>query len=284
MSKGEKLLEETKLFLKKFGIRPKKVLGQSFLVDAAILERQVGYAQVNKDDIVLEIGAGTGNLTKFLLDGAGKVIVLERDPSMVKVLQSRFSGADNLELISGDALEMEFPKFDKVVSNIPYSISSPLTFKLLEHDFTLAVLTYQKEFAERLIAKPGTKNYSRLSVSTYCRADAKILEYVSRHVFYPVPKVSSAIVKLVPKTNPLSVDENSFQNLLRGLFAHRRKSVSNAIFHSYQLITGRNPPKDAKKENIEKFIPAEFRYEKVYELTPMEFATICNIIKPLRET
>lgn len=280
-SEGAGLLEDTKSLLRKYGIRPKKGMGQSFLVDETVLSKQVEYAQLQEGDAVLEIGAGTGNLTEFLLEGASRVVVIERDPSMVGLLRHRFRDTPNLEVISGDALEIEFPMFDKVVSNIPYAISSPLTFKLLEHDFEMAILIYQKEFAERLIAKPGTKNYSRLSVSTYCKADAKILEYISRHAFYPAPKVSSAMVKLSPKNNPLAVDEDAFQNLLRGLFSHRRKTVSNATFHSYPLITGSNPEKDVKRENIKRFIPKHLQGKKVYELTPLEFAEVWDALAPL---
>ncbi len=279
---GVQLLEETKSLLRKYGIRPRKGLGQSFLINEDVLSRQTGYALLNGDDVVLEIGAGTGNLTRFLLEGAGRVVVIERDPSMIRLLGDRFRDADNLEVIQGDALAMEFPTFNKVVSNIPYSISSPLTFKLLGCDFELAILTYQKEFAERLIAKPGTSNYSRLSVSLYCKAEAKILEYVSRHSFFPVPKVASAIVRLSPKNNPLAVDEDDFQNLLRGLFSHRRKTVSNSIFHSYQTLMGSNPPKEEKKENIKRFIPKHLEGRKVFELTPAEFAEICEILSLMR--
>lgn len=282
--RGNALLEETRSLLRRYGIKPKKGMGQSFLIDEDVLSRQADYAQLNRADIVLEIGAGTGNLTKFLLEEAGEVVVIEQDSSMIRLLNDRFRDAGNLRVVLGDALEMEFPNFNKVVSNIPYAISSPLTFKLLQHDFELAILTYQKEFAERLIAKPGTTNYGRLSVSLYRKADAKILEFVSRYAFYPSPKVASAIVRLMPKTNPFAVEEEAFQNLLRGLFSHRRKTVENAFFHSYSVMTGSNPPKDERRKNIEFFVPKKLREKKVYELTPEEFADISRALPPGRRS
>lgn len=282
-SRTERLLGETKSLLKEYGIRPRKGMGQSFLVDENVLFRQVTHAQLSHDDRILEIGAGTGNLTKFLVKDAGHVVVIEKDPSLVELLRDRFHDMPNLEIISGDALEVTLPKFTKVVSNIPYSISSPLTFKLLEYGFEMAILTYQKEFAEHLIAKPGTRNYSRLSVSTYCQADVKILEVVSKNAFYPVPKVSSAVVKLTPKIDPLSVDGDVFQNVLRGLFSHRRKTVSNSAFHSYPLLTGSNPKKEIRKEKIIRIIPKHLQGKRVFELTPQEFAEICDAMAPLRQ-
>jgi 16S rRNA (adenine1518-N6/adenine1519-N6)-dimethyltransferase len=257
-------------------------MGQRFLVDEGVLSRQVEYARLHTGDVVLEIGAGTGNLTKYLVKGDWDVVVIERDSSLVKLLRHRFHDAPNLKVIHGDVLRMKFPKFNKVVSNIPYAISASLTFKLLEHNFELAILTYQREFAERLIAKPGTRNYSRISVSTYCKADVKILEYVSRNAFYPAPQVSSAVVKITPKTKPLAVEEDVFQNLLRGLFSHRRKTLPNATFHSYSFLTGCNPPKDLKRANIRRFIPEHLWDKKVYELTPEEFTEISKALAPLR--
>ena len=133
-------------------------------------------------------------------------------------------------MLKGDFLKIKLPEFDKVVSNIPYSISSPLTFRLISHGFKSAVLTYQKEFAQRLVAKPGTKNYSRLSVATYYHANAEILETLAPEAFYPSPGVDSAIVKLTPKKKPFKVNEPIFFDMLRGLFSHKKKTLKKALF------------------------------------------------------
>ncbi|RLG57870.1 MAG: 16S rRNA methyltransferase, partial [Candidatus Hydrothermarchaeota archaeon] len=137
-----------------YNIKPKEKLGQVFLIDERVLKREVEYAELSSKDVVLEIGSGFGSLTKFLVEKAKKVYAIERDSTLIEVLKS-YVIAKNLEIIQRDALRITFPEFNKCVSNLPYVISSPITFKLLKHDFEKAILTYQKEFAERLIAKPG---------------------------------------------------------------------------------------------------------------------------------
>ncbi|MEE8168242.1 MAG: 16S rRNA (adenine(1518)-N(6)/adenine(1519)-N(6))-dimethyltransferase RsmA [Candidatus Hydrothermarchaeales archaeon] len=278
MTSKQSLLKHTQYLLRKHNVKLRHRLGQHFLVNEDILRRQVEYARLSSNDAVLEIGAGTGNLTEFLVKNAKRVFVIEKDTGMIRILKERFSDAEDLEIIEGDALKLDFPRFDKAVANIPYVISSPLTFKLLEHTFDRAVLTYQREFAERLIAKPGTKNYSRLSVATYYRARAEILEYIPRQAFYPVPKVASAIVELVPRRKILEVNEGVFSRVLKGLFSHRRKSVANAAFHSYQFIFGRDVSKEERRRRIRELFPDELLKKRVYQLLPEEFAELADIV------
>ncbi|UCH71899.1 MAG: ribosomal RNA small subunit methyltransferase A, partial [Thermoplasmatales archaeon] len=161
-----------------------KKLGQNFLIDEKTAEREVEYAQIKKDDIVLEIGPGKGILTKLLARKAKEVIAIEIEERFIKKLKDVLP--HNVELIQGDALKIDFeklPKFNKIVSNLPFQISSPITFKFLEYDFSSAVLIYQKEFADRMIAKPGNKNYSRLSIGIYYKANCKLLETVPKIYF-----------------------------------------------------------------------------------------------------
>jgi 16S rRNA (adenine1518-N6/adenine1519-N6)-dimethyltransferase len=141
--------------------------GPHQVVDSTPLERMVGHAELSRDDMVLEIGAGIGNLTLLLAARAGRVIAVERDRKLVKVLGERLKGHSNVELLRGDALRIELPKFNKVVANLPHGIFSDITFRLLEQEFELTVLMYQREFAERLVAKPGFDDYSRLTVNAY---------------------------------------------------------------------------------------------------------------------
>ncbi|HEX7468553.1 MAG TPA: 16S ribosomal RNA methyltransferase A, partial [Methanobacterium sp.] len=132
------------------------------------------------------------------------------------------------------ATKIKFPKFNKVVANLPYKISSPITFKILKYDFEFAILMYQLEFAERMIAKPGDSNYSRLSVMINFYTYIEMLFKVSNNVFLPKPKVSSAVVKLTPK-NEVDVDE-FLSNVTRALFQHKRKKVRNALMDSFHEI------------------------------------------------
>jgi len=202
-------------------------MGQHLLVDAAVAERQAGYACLTGADAVLEIGPGKGILTRALAARAGRVIAIEKDASFAPYLEQL---GDNVEVIFADALEHPLPRFDKVVSNLPYVISSPMTFRLLEHGFGLGVLMYQKEFAERLCAAVGEEGYSRLSVETYRRAVCRILEEVPPSAFSPHPRVRSAIVELLPRPCPFPMrSPEAFSAVARALFSHRRKSVRNAL-------------------------------------------------------
>lgn len=263
------LLEETKLILNKHGLRPKRYSGQNFLVDPAVLQRQVGYADVSNRESVLEVGPGVGNLTRYLVEKAGKVIAVEKDPELAVILRERFRGKDNLEVIEGDVMRTELPPFDKVVSNIPYSLSSPLTFLLLKKGFNKAVITYQKEFAERMVALPGSRSYSRLSVATYYRAHARILEVLPPEAFYPEPEVSSAIVELIPKDPHFQVHEEFFFEVLRALFTHRGKTVRSALIHSPFL----HQDKGARKKILMK-IDSNLLVKRVFNLLPEEIALL----------
>jgi len=210
----------------------KKKLGQVFLRDKNIVNIIINESNLNENDTVLEIGPGNGVLTRELLGSGAKVIAIEKSSEFYDLLETLFRNEiDNgkLTLIHGDALKIDFPYFNKVVSNIPYNISSPITFKLLNYKFDLAIIMYQKEFAERIVAKPGNKNYSRLSVAVYYYADAQIVRRVPKTCFYPLPKVDSAIVKLIPHKKFQVSDEEKFFNLLKILFSQRRKMIRNIL-------------------------------------------------------
>jgi len=214
--------------LDNYSVTPRKRRGQNFLVDERVASREIEYAQIDSDETVLEIGPGLGMLTWRLVDRAKKVIAIENDSGLAQYNRDRFG--DRVQLIEADALEVRFPRFDKLVSNIPYSISSPLLFKLLDHKFRLGIIMIQKEFAERMAASPGEEGYSRLSVSTYYRAKCDLLEFVPRSRFWPAPEVDSMIVRLVPRKPPFAVrDEKAFFSLIDKLFQHRRKKIGTIL-------------------------------------------------------
>jgi 16S rRNA (adenine1518-N6/adenine1519-N6)-dimethyltransferase len=206
----------------------KKRKGQYILTDENVIARQIRYADIDKTNTVLEIGPGLGAITFPLAEGAGKVIAIEQDVQSYEYLKDRIPG--NVELILGDALKLDLPKFDICVSNLPYGISSPITFRLLEHVFERAVLMYQQEFAERMVANPGETAYSRLSIMVYYRAKCGILERVPKKAFYPQPDVDSAIVGLAPRKPPFIVNnEDFFFRVVKELFSTRRKKIRNSI-------------------------------------------------------
>lgn len=220
--------EEVRAVLESIGKRPTKRLGQNFLLDDSVVRRQVGFADLSQGDTVLEIGPGLGNLTEELLRTGAKVVGIEQDPEFCAFLRRRFG--ERLHLVQADAVKAFLPQFNKVVSNLPYQISSPITFKLLEAGFEVAVLMLQREFAERMVAKAGTDDYGRLSVGVYFRADCEIMLNVPRSAFWPQPKVDSCVVKLVPKPPPFAVeDRQTFYDVTKAIFSHRRKKIVNSL-------------------------------------------------------
>ncbi len=221
--------EQVKAVLESIGKRPTRRLGQNFLLDENVLRRAVELAELTPQDTVLEIGPGLGNLTEELLRSGAKVVAVEQDAVFCRFLERRFGG--RIELVHADAVKAFLPEFDKVVSNLPYQISSPITFKLMDIGFDVAVLMVQKEFAERMVAKPGSGDYGRLTVGVYYRADCSIELDVPRSAFWPQPKVDSCVVKLVPKRErPFKIkDEKVFFDVTKAVFSHRRKKIANSL-------------------------------------------------------
>lgn len=220
--------DEVRTILESLGKRPSKRLGQHFLIDDRVLSRQVKLAQLAEDDTVLEIGPGIGNLTEAILSSGASVIAVERDADFCRFLRRRFG--DRIRLIQADAVKALLPEFDKVVANLPYQISSPITFKLLDQGFRKAVIMVQREFAERMAAEPGSRDYGRLSVGVYYRARCEISAKVSRSSFWPQPEVDSCLVTLSPRKPPFDVvDERAFFDVTKAIFSHRRKKIMNAL-------------------------------------------------------
>ena len=213
--------------LKELEVRPDKRRGQNFLMDMGVLVRQINAARLTPGDTVLEVGAGLGVLTWELAFKARKVIAYESDRRLAAYLERGLP--ENVELHVADALEEDWPPFDKMVSNVPYSISSPLLFKLIASDFAAAVLMFQREFVERLVAGPGTKDYGRLTVAVARLARVELLEVVPSTAFHPRPRVDSAMVSIVSaKAFPIK-DPALFDEVLRVVFSQRRKMLHNSL-------------------------------------------------------
>jgi len=265
------LLQRAKHLLRLYKFLPKKRLGQNFVVDTDLLQRMISYASITKNDVVLEVGAGLGFLTQLLSHGCKKVIAVEVDPKLIKILREQLYGLQNVDLIEGDILRLSVPSFNKVVSTPPYSISSPLLFWLLERKFDSAVLTFQKEFAERLVASVGSKEYGRLTVTTYYRGEVELLDHVPRNMFYPPPDVDSMVVRLRPRKPPFQVEnEETFLELVQTLFTQRNKKVRNAIlpFLHKRGIKGGNAL------GLADSLP--FHDKRVRGLAPEDFGTLAN--------
>lgn len=267
----------TKEILDKYNIRLDKNKSQNYLIDNNKLENILRNADIQSDETILEIGAGIGTLTIPMAQKAFKVIAIEKDPVIADILRQRIikEKIDNVEVINDDALKIEYPSFDKIVSNLPYQISSPVTFKFLDYDFKKAVLMYQLEFAKRMNAKVNSKEYSRLSVALYYRADIKIIDTLPPSAFIPQPKVNSAVIELIPKKE-VKLNE-CFDDVVRALFQHRNKKAKKALIQSaHELNTDKKNLK-----NLLSNVDNELFEEKVFKLTPEEILEISEIIGEL---
>lgn len=256
------------------GIRLDKRKGQCILIDENVITRQIEYANLRTNDTALEIGPGLGALTFPMAERALKVVAVEQDKEFYGYLKERVP--ENVSLILGDALRIELPKFDICVSNLPYGISSPITFMLLERDFRDAILMYQREFAQRMVASPGESAYSRLTVSVYFRAYCEILELVPRTAFHPKPDVDSAIVRLSPRESPFNLEsEELFFDMLNVLFSQRRKKIRNSLT---RLIKGELRKTGVYSESCHKRIleALPFSELRVGVLTPEDLGRLSN--------
>ena len=239
-------------------------LGQNFLIDKRVAEREIGLADLNSKDVVLEIGPGKGILTSILSKKAKKVIAIEIDKELYYFLQQKLP--KNVILINKDVLKTnlgKLPKFNKIVSNLPFEISSPVTFKLLNYPFDKAILVYQKDFADRMVAKPNSKNYSRLSVNIYYKTYCRTIEIIPRTCFFPQPKVDACVVELIKRKNPPFIVKNEelFFNLTKLLFNYRRKKIGTI---STKLF--------GKIDNL------PYSDNRVEDLTPEQIGNLCDFI------
>lgn len=229
--------------LRKYGLSPRKRLGQHFLVDPNILNKVIRTAQVGKEDVVLEVGAGPGGMTLALAREVKKVIAVEIDPRLVEILKEKVSGCQNVAVVKNDILKVDFKHLlkkearpVKVVANLPYQISTPLLFRFIESKevFSTFTLMLQKEVAERVVALPGKKKYGSLSIFVQLFLDVSTRFFIKPSAFFPPPKVESAVVHMIWKKKPMiqTNDEEWFKRVVRACFGYRRKTLINALRHS----------------------------------------------------
>ena len=243
----------------------KKHLGQNFLFDPSILHRTIEVSGVTAEDTVVEIGPGLGTLTLLLAKTVKKVIAIELDIELYEKLKEQTRSIANLELIHADALDFPYENLDpfKVVANIPYYITTPIIFRLLEarEKLRTMTLTIQKEVAERIVAGPGSKTYGVLSVALQYYSDPRLAFIIPRGAFRPVPKVDSAVVHLDILENPkVKVkDREFFFTTVKTAFGQRRKTLSNALKPLVKdsrekiLLAGIDPSRRAETLSLEEF-------------------------------
>ena len=282
---SQSLSKITKNILNQHGIKLNKNLGQNYLIDKNKRDQIINFGNIDENDIILEIGTGIGTLTIEIAKKAKKVIAIEQDKNICDILAKRLKDEkiDNVELINDDALKVEFPKFNKIISNLPYQISSPITFKFLDYDFDLAILMYQKEFAERMNGEVGTKNYSRLSAMLHFKCDVEKLTDVSSESFIPKPQIDSTVVKLTPKENKISDEDfKVYSKFTKALFQHRNKKIKNALIDSRHIIT--NLDKKEMKKRMNDIESEEINYylkKRVTVVSPEEILFLSKEINSI---
>jgi 16S rRNA (adenine1518-N6/adenine1519-N6)-dimethyltransferase len=247
----------TRSIMEKYGFSFKKSLGQNFLIDTNILKKIVEFAQINDTTGVIEIGPGIGALTEQLARNSKKVVAFEIDQRLLPILKDTLSPYENVNIIHKDVLEadvqavmnQEFQEIDNimVVANLPYYVTTPIIMKLLEERLPIQgiVVMLQKEVADRISAKPGTKEYGSLSIAVQYYTEAEIVMIVPKTVFVPQPNVDSAVIRLTIREKPAVTvkDEQFFFQVTRSSFAQRRKTLLNNL-------TSQLPDGKEKKEEI----------------------------------
>ena len=281
------ILEETKFIMNKYNIKANKSLGQNFLISEEVVNTIVESSNIEKDDLVIEIGPGLGTLTKYLLDKAKKVICVELDTKMINILNDRFKLYNNLEIINEDVLKVDLKsiiknekdnnnvKNVKVVANLPYYITTPIIMKLLEEQLELESITVmiQKEVAERLIEIPGDKNTGAITYTVYYYSIGEKIIEVPKDSFIPEPEVTSEVIKLIiRKESPIQVkDKELMFKIIKNAFMQRRKTLLNALTNTKIFKSKEEGIKILKDLNLDENIRAE-------KLTLEDFANIVDKI------
>ena len=276
------LYEETKFLMKKYQISANKNLGQNFLIDENVIQNIIDSAQISENDFVIEIGPGLGTLTSQLVEKAGKVIAIELDQKMVKILQERFSLYSNFQLLNEDVLKVDLKTLIekentqkcpvKIVANLPYYITTPIIMKLLEEKLPIQNITVmvQKEVADRLTAIPGEKNTGAITYCVYYYCEPKQIMLVPNTSFIPEPKVNSEVIQLNIRQNPpvQLKNETVFFKIVKASFMQRRKTLLNGLTNA-GIIS-----KERMREILNKMqLPETVRGE---DLSIEQFAQIAN--------
>ena len=283
----DNILEETNFIMKKYKIKANKGLGQNFLIDSQVIEKIVECSNIEKEDLVIEIGPGLGTLTKYLLEKAGKVICIELDEKMIEILNDRFFLYNNFELINQDVLKVNLNeiiknaknglniKNAKIVANLPYYITTPIIMKLLEEKLDLESITVmvQKEVADRLIEIPGGKNTGAITYAVYYYASSSEILEVPQNSCIPEPEVVSKVIKLnIRKEPPIQVKNKDLMfKIIKFAFMQRRKTLLNSLTNSGIFNSKEEGIDILKKANVDINVRAE-------KLTLQDFANISDLM------
>lgn len=288
----ENTVNETKYLMKKYKIKANKNLGQNFLIDEGALNDIIKGAQISEEDMVIEIGPGLGNLTELLLEKAKKVVCVELDNRMVKILKERFKTSENLTIINQDILKIDLKelinqeksetiKNVKVVANLPYYITTPIIMKLIEEESEIKSITVmiQKEVAERLIAVPGTKETGAITYTIYYYCEGEKIREVENTCFIPAPEVTSEVITLKMRKEPAVQVENTkiFFNIIKSAYMQRRKTLINSLCSVGVFQSKEQGAEILKKIGVREDIrPENMKIEDFAKLTQIFINSIKN--------
>jgi 16S rRNA (adenine1518-N6/adenine1519-N6)-dimethyltransferase len=268
-------LEALQKLLLNHKISPNKILGQNFMIEPAFYPKLAQYATLSQSDMVLDVGAGFGFLTRFLSDKCRAVVAVEKDTEVAAVLREQLKILSNVTVIEGNVLKVKLPPFNKVIAIPPYYLSSQLVMLLLEWCVDCAVMILQREFCDRLVAKVSSEEYGWLTVVTQHQAEAKLLDPVPKDAFYPPPEVDSVILSLKPwAIKPFEVkNEATFIQLTKWLFTQRNKKLAKAIVPYIRIHFKLN------KQDADALVATlPFHDKRARELTPQDFGAIANAL------
>ena len=272
-------MENLREVLARHGFSFKKQFGQNFISDTNLLESIVSLAGVDQDATVLEIGCGAGTLTRALAAKAGRVIAYEIDKKLQPVLAETLAGVDNAEVVFRDFLRQDMAELESklppytVVANLPYYITTPLVTKFLDeaHKAKALVVMVQDDVARRFCAREGTPDYGAITAAIARRASAEIVKSVPRRMFFPVPNVDSAVVRLTFAEGRIPVrDAATYRATVRAAFLSRRKTLENNLMQAFSL-----PREEARDILRRAGVPDKARGET---LSPHALAALADLL------
>jgi len=274
---------DVQLTLNRLNLKPKKHLGQNFLIDENISRKIITTSEITSKDIILEIGPGLGALTESIVKKVKKIYAIEIDPKLSKYLSEKFSVYNNIEIINDDILKINLPKHDKIISNIPYTITGPILEKaFFKQNPPSGILTIEKSIGKRIFLSENYKEFSRISVSLNAFMKPIIKYNIPRNSFYPVPKIDLLLIKIIPNENlhPFLLDGYSttfFLKFVAGIMPYKNKNIANALSYYFKATDQIHYSKEKilqilKNNNYENKKLFKYKIKEIVELSSLFYS------------
>ena len=271
---------DVQLALNRLNLKPKKHLGQNFLIDENISRKIITTSEITSKDIILEIGPGLGALTESIVKKVKKIYAIEIDPKLSKYLSEKFSVYNNIEIINDDILKINLPKHDKIISNIPYTITGPILEKaFFKQNPPSGILTIEKSIGKRIFLSENYKEFSRISVSLNAFMKPIIKYNIPRNSFYPVPKIDLLLIKIIPNENlhPVLLDEYSitfFLKFVAGIMPYKNKDLGNALSYYFKAT---NQIHYSKEKILQILKNNNYENKKLFKYKIKEFVELSSL-------